>query len=145
MSEPTTSWASGVPGRRDQGPPPVTADHTPERLSAEEREVLILAHHQSWHVGCPGCGAMTRDFTTVNRMIAPAVERILAAHMADVKARLAAVEALADEYAPAIKRQLECSDRGRCGCTFCEFMEDLHAALHPDPRKQPDNRSQEHI
>jgi hypothetical protein len=33
MSEPTTSWASGVPGRRDQGPPP--SDRRPHPGAAE--------------------------------------------------------------------------------------------------------------
>jgi hypothetical protein len=68
----------------------MTADHTPERLSAGERRALhnALAFHTN-----PGLARMQAVDDVV-----PAVERILAAHLADVEARLAAVEALADTF-----------------------------------------------
>jgi hypothetical protein len=59
----------------------VTADHTPERLSAEERRAHnALAFHTQ-----PGLARIQAVDD-----VAPAVERILAAHLADVEARLAA-------------------------------------------------------
>lgn len=37
--------------------------------------------------------------------------------------------ALAEQYVPTIKRQLECADRTDCPCTFCEFIAELRALL----------------
>jgi hypothetical protein len=122
--------------------PPVTADHTPERLSetacrAADRHCREVGEH--WHKA--------------------AVERILAAHLADVKARLAAAEACADsmqhfadvaevcerksnDYAARLAMVEVLADEWECtpphegraalSCPSCCRAKRVRDALHPD-------------
>jgi hypothetical protein len=104
----------------------VTADHTPERLSAEEREALdaadsilsLLAHR-----GLIDSDMNREDVRQASDRlarlrprggtVADHFDRILAAHLADVEARLAAVEALADRW----QRLATIAGSGRVGTT----------------------------
>jgi hypothetical protein len=76
--------------------PPVTADHTPERLSAEEREVEALAETLR---GWPDEIALARHILRSEWLAG-----YVAARLADVEARLAAVAALADEWRSLLAR-----------------------------------------
>jgi hypothetical protein len=94
----------------DHPPEPlVTADHTPERLSADEWERIWLAHDT------PRTLRGTIEWLLADR---------LAAHLADVEARLAAAW---DEGEAAGLNNAQMAVDG-------EFIENPYrAALHPDP------------
>jgi hypothetical protein len=110
-------WA-GPP--RTHPEPPVTADHTPERLSEEERRALADSAFKS--IGCNGYGV----HRVIDAGMFTTTERILAAHLADVEARLAAVEALCDE-ADEVPPLHSMIPRG------CVRVSEVRAVLHPDP------------
>jgi hypothetical protein len=95
---------------------PVTADHTPERLSEPDKRLIGCT---CWSV-VPGRSRHARSCP------GDAVERILAAHLADVEARLAAVEALCDE-ADEVPPLHSMIPRG------CVRVSEVRAVLHPDP------------
>jgi hypothetical protein len=110
--------------------PPVTVDHTPERLSAEERAHRADAERMLYDGTLRSASVA---LTTVRGLLAT-IDR-LAAHLADVEARLAAVEAVLAE--PDDVQQWE-DDTHECP----DFLEvpivtvaRVRAALHPDPSK----------
>jgi hypothetical protein len=78
--------------------------------------------------------AAGRDVDVETDALLDMMERIVASHVEAARADLGGrIEALVEEYIPAIKAQLVCSSRARCGCTFCDFIDDLRALLPSSP------------
>jgi hypothetical protein len=128
----------------------VTADHSPERLSAEDRAGLAAAIHARNEFDHDQCDhgtytgghmhgqpyAMCERAASEHSIVTATVERILAAHLADVEARLAAVEGYRDILSRSDREYRRMHARSP-KIAIATVVDRLDAALHPAPSEQP--------